>query len=239
MNDTPPRPLMKVFMDTPLSGPEIEAMSMAIIDREAPAHAFRSGEWQILRRMIHTVGDFGIIDAVRFSPDAIEAGVKALKGGRTIFTDANMIRAGISLTRLRAASEFYRRECLVCHVADDDVVRAAKRSGLPRSLHAVQKARPLLDGAIVVIGNAPVALMEICRMIIDEGIRPSLVVAMPVGFVHVAESKEELMSLGVPFIATAGRRGGSPLAVSVIHALCGLAAGEGRGETKEPSRSNV
>ena len=58
-----------------------------------------------------------------------------------------------------------------------------------------QKAKPFLEGAIAVIGNAPVALMELSRMIIEEGLRPSLVVALPVGFVHVVESKEELMSL--------------------------------------------
>ena len=69
-------------------------------------------------------------------------------------------------------------------------------------------------------------------MIIEEGLRPSLVVALPVGFVHVVESKEELMSLGVPYIATAGRRGGSPLAVSVLHALCGLAAETGEARKK-------
>jgi precorrin isomerase len=69
--------------------------------------------------------------------------------------------------------------------------------------------------------------MELSRMIVEEGLRPSLVIAMPVGFVHVVESKEEILSLGVPCIALAGRRGGSPLAVSVIHALCGLAATEG------------
>jgi precorrin isomerase len=68
--------------------------------------------------------------------------------------------------------------------------------------------------------------MELNRMIVEEGLRPALVVAMPVGFVHVVESKEELMALGVPYIALAGRRGGSPLAVSVIHALCGLAGTE-------------
>jgi precorrin isomerase len=229
MNEIPPRPLMRVFLDAPLSGPEIEARSMEIIDREAPAHPFGPGEWPIVRRMIHTVGDFGIIEAVRFSPDAVEAGVKALRGCRSIFTDSNMIRTGISLARLRGVCGFYRRESVICHVADEDVARKARRSGLPRSLHAVQKAKPLLEGAIVLIGNAPVALMEISRMIIEEGLRPSLVVALPVGFVHVVESKEELMSLGVPFIATAGRRGGSPLAVSVIHALCGLAAETGEG----------
>jgi precorrin isomerase len=67
-------------------------------------------------------------------------------------------------------------------------------------------------------------------MIIEDRLRPSLVVALPVGFVHLVESKEELMSLRVPYIATAGRRGGSPLAVSVLHALCGLAAEAGEGE---------
>ena len=230
MNETPPRPLMRAFLDAPLSGPEIEARSLEIIDREAPAHPFGPGEWRIVRRMIHTVGDFGIVETVRFSPDALEAGIKALKECRSIFADSNMIRTGISLARLRGVCGFYRSESIRCHVADKDIARLARRSGLPRSLHAVQKAKPLLEGAIVLIGNAPVALMEISRMIIEEGLRPSLVVALPVGFVHVVESKEELMSLGVPYIATAGRRGGSPLAVSVLHALCGLAAEAGGGE---------
>ena len=232
MNETTRRTLMRAFLDAPLSGPEIEARSMEIIDREAPAHPFAPDEWQIVRRMIHTAGDFGIMEAVRFSPDAVEAGIGALRGCRTIYTDANMIRSGISLARLKEVCGFYRRESIICHVADEDVARKARRSGLPRSLHAVQKAKPLLDGAIAVIGNAPIALMEISRMISEEGLRPALVVALPVGFVHVAESKEELMSLGVPYIATAGRRGGSPLAVSVVHALCGLAAGVEEGKKR-------
>ncbi|MHB8770961.1 MAG: precorrin-8X methylmutase [Syntrophales bacterium] len=226
MNEKPDRPLIRAFLEAPMSGPEIEARSLEIIDREAPPHPFGPAEWRIVRRMIHTVGDFAIVEAVRFSPDAVAAGVKAIKGCRTIFADSNMIRTGISLARLRSVCGFYRKESIVCHVADDDVERMARRSGLPRSLHAVQKAKPLLDGAIVLIGNAPVALMEISRMIVEERILPSLVVALPVGFVHVTESKEELMSLGVPYIATAGRRGGSPLAVSVLHALCGLATME-------------
>ena len=130
MNETPPRPLMRAFLDAPLSGPEIEARSMEIIDSEAPAHPFGPGEWRIVRRMIHTVGDFGIIEAVRFSPDAVEAGVKALKGCRSIFTDSNMIRTGISLARLRGVCGFYRSESIRCHVADKDIARLARRSGL-------------------------------------------------------------------------------------------------------------
>jgi precorrin-8X/cobalt-precorrin-8 methylmutase len=87
----------------------------------------------------------------------------------------------------------------------------------------VRKARRILHGGMAVFGNAPVALLELNRMMMEENLRPAFVVARPVGFVHVVESKEELMSLDIPYIAVAGRRGGSPLAVSVIHALCSLA----------------
>jgi len=226
MNETLRRPLIRAFLEAPLSGPEIEAKSMEIIDREAPAHRFTAEEWQIVRRMIHTTGDFGIMEAIRFSPDAIAAGVAALHGCRPLIVDSNMIRSGISLARLRGVCGFYRKESLICHIADEDIERMARRTGLPRSLHAIEKARPFLSGAISAFGNAPIALMELNRMIVEEGLRPALVVAMPVGFVHVVESKEELMALGVPYIALVGRRGGSPLAVSVIHALCGLAVQE-------------
>jgi precorrin-8X/cobalt-precorrin-8 methylmutase len=235
MNDIDRRPLIRAFLDAPLSGPEIEARSMEIIDREFPGHRFPAREWQIVRRMIHTTGDFGISEAVRFSPDAVSAGIAALHGCRPLIVDSNMIRSGLSLPRLRGACEFYRKESVICHIADEDIARAARRTGLPRSLHAIEKAKPFLAGAIAVFGNAPVALMELSRIIVEEGVRPALVVAMPVGFVHVVESKEELMALGVPYIALAGRRGGSPIAVSVIHALCGLAVQEReRSEREKP-----
>ena len=84
-------------------------------------------------------------------------------------------------------------------------------------------------------GNAPVALLELNRMILEEGIRPALVVGMPVGFVHVVESKEELSTLGVPFIAVEGRRGGSTLAVATVHALCSLAARSHKNVTGDPA----
>jgi precorrin isomerase len=226
MNETPRRPLIRDFLEAPLSGPEIETKSMEVIDREAPPHRFTPAEWHVVRRLIHTTGDFGIIETVRFSPDAIAAGIKALRGCRPIIVDSNMTRSGISLARLRGACAFYRKESLICHIADNDIERMARRSGLPRSLHGIEKARPFIAGSIAIFGNAPIALMELNRMIAEEGLRPELVIAMPAGFVHVAESKEELVTLGVPYIALAGRRGGSQLAVSVIHALCGLAVQE-------------
>ncbi|MGZ3595746.1 MAG: precorrin-8X methylmutase, partial [Syntrophales bacterium] len=91
----------------------------------------------------------------------------------------------------------------------------------------------ILRGGIAVFGNAPVALLELNRMILEEDIHPAFVIAMPVGFVHVTESKEEIMSLDIPHIALTGRRGGSALAVSVIHALCSLAASQAGGKDDE------
>jgi precorrin isomerase len=210
----------------PRSGADIEAWSFEIIDREAPAHRFPPDQWQVVRRMIHTAGDFGIMDSVRFSPGAIAAAVKALQAGRPIYVDSNMIRSGLSPERLKSACPGYSKEKVFCHIADPGVAEEALKTGLPRSLFAVRKARPILDGAIAVFGNAPVALLELNRMILEEGLRPALVIAVPVGFVHVVESKAELMGLDVPCIALEGRRGGSPLAVSVIHALCGIASDE-------------
>ena len=220
------KPRIHELLNSPQSGHDIEALSFATIDREAPPHRFSPAQWEIVRRMIHTTADFSIMEWVRFSNDAITAGIDALREGRPLFVDSNMIRAGLSLSRLQRACEHYERNSIHCHVADSDVAEAASREGLPRSILAVRKAGTLLDGAIAVFGNAPTALLELNRMIIEEGLRPALVIAAPVGFVHVRESKQELMELEVPHIALADRRGGSPIAVSMIHALCTLAAGQ-------------
>ncbi len=212
------------LLTNPLSGAEIEARSFALIDAERPStDGFSRDEWEIVRRMIHACGEVELGSAVRFSSDAITAGVTALRRGAPLYVDSNMIRAGLSLARLRSACAAYAADKIRCHVADPAVAAEAERSGLPRSLFAIRAARGMLDGGIAVFGNAPVALLELNRLILEERVRPALVIGMPVGFVHVVESKDELMGLGVPFIATVGRRGGSTLAVATVHALCSVA----------------
>lgn len=213
-----------MLYENPMSGEAIEVSSLATIDQEVGSHEFSPNEWEVVRRMIHTTADFGLLESVRFSSDAVESGIEALRSGRTIFVDSNMIRSGLSLMRLRNVNPGYGPERLLCHVADPDITAQAGESGLPRSLFAVRKAASALHRGIAVFGNAPVALLELNRLIVEEGVKPALVIGMPVGFVHVVESKEELITLGVPYIVVAGRRGGSPLAVSAIHALCALAA---------------
>lgn len=215
--------LIRQFYEAPKTGEEIEALSLSIIDKEIPEHSFGPEEWQVVRRMIHTTADLTLVNAVRFSSKAIPAAVAALQKGSPIYCDSNMIRSGLSLARLRAVCDSYSEHMIHCYVAHEEVVQESRKSGWPRSIFGIRKAKPYLEGAIAVFGNAPLALLELNRMIKEEQARPALVIAMPVGFVHVVESKEELMSLDIPYITLEGRRGGSPLAVSVIHALCVLA----------------
>jgi cobalt/nickel transport system ATP-binding protein/precorrin-8X/cobalt-precorrin-8 methylmutase len=212
-------------MEKPMSGYDIEKRSFEIIDREIPAHNFSAEQWQVARRMIHTVGDPGILDDILFSPDAITSAVEALREGRPIYTDTNMIRSGISMSRLKEACPDYGSDRVICSIADADILDESKKTGLPRSLLAIRKARHMLTGAIVLFGNSPVGLMELSRMVIEEGVKPVFIGAVPVGFVHVVESKEEVTKLGIPCIALRGRKGGSAVAVSILHALVSLARG--------------
>ena len=111
-------------------------------------------------------------------------------------------------------------------ISDEDVIAAAKANGGTRAIEAMRKAHRLglLEGSIVAVGNAPTALIEVVRLIEEEGVRPALVLGMPVGFVSAAESKERLMAQQeVPWIAIRGRKGGSTLAVAALHALLALA----------------
>ena len=217
-----------------MAGPDIEKESFRRIetlcqDRMA---ALSPGEWRVARRLVHTTADPDIARLLRFAHNPIEAGVSALERGARIFCDSHMIRAGISRPKLRACSDAYpdafpedgqegRGDPILCRSADPDVVGESKQGGTTRALCAVNKAHRLgeLEGAIVLVGNAPLALARIARLVLEDGLRPALVVGMPVGFVNVCEAKELLALCPVPHIALMGRRGGSPLAVATLHAL--------------------
>ena len=226
MTQVSDKPFIYNLYDNPVSGPEIEARSFAAIDAEAESYQQTEQEWEVVRRLIHTTADFAMAELTRFSDDAFTACTAALKAGAKIYADSNMIRSGVSPARLQQVNPAYSREEIFCHVADEDVADKAKQAGLPRSLFAVQKAKEILHGSIVLIGNAPVALLEINRLAMEENIRPALVVGMPVGFIHVLESKEELLRTGLPYVILNGRRGGSPLAVACLHAMCSVACKE-------------
>ncbi len=217
--------LARVSWDAP--GAAIEAESLARVDAECGelASLLPKGAWPVARRLVHASADPALARSLSFRHDAVEAGVQALLRGAPLVCDSRMIRAGLSLPRLRRCSPLYGEERVLCRAADEDVAREASRRGTTRALLGMEKAFSLgeLEGAIVLVGNAPLALARLCRLALEEGARPALVVGMPVGFVNVLESKELLKACPVPQIVLEGRRGGSPLAVACLHALAELA----------------
>ena len=210
------------------AGRAIEHDSFAIIDAEAGPHNYTAEQWPLVRRMIHANADFEFNGLTAFHPEAMQAGLAAvLKRGTPIVADVEMICVGLSKPRLKHFGMTTHH-----YISDDDVIEQAKAEETTRAVQAMRKAHRegKLDGAIVGIGNAPTALIEVIRLIREEGVRPALVVAMPVGFVSAAESKAEMMQVTeVPWIAIRGRKGGSTLVVAAIHALLGLAEAQQRG----------
>ncbi|MCF8061488.1 MAG: precorrin-8X methylmutase [Deltaproteobacteria bacterium] len=204
-----------------LSGPEeIEARSFAIIEEETGrSRPFDGAEWLVVRRMIHTSADFQLLDLVRFHPEAVQAGIEALRNGCLVATDTEMARAGISQARLE------RLGCRkACYIRESGVAERARREGITRSSAAVDHAAPQLDGAVYVVGNAPTALLRLLRLIGEGACAPALIVGMPVGFVNAAESKELLAGQDrIPYVTIQGRKGGSPLAAAVVNQLALLA----------------
>lgn len=209
------------LLENPVSGEEIERRSFAEIDRQGVRGDLDHASWTVARRLVHTSGDPGLVRALRFSGAWREAASRALRAGESVYCDASMARSGISRARLRRATGGEPE--ILCEVAAPEVAEAARATGLPRSVWAVRKAAERVgSGGIWMFGNAPTGLMELMRLHFEEGFRPSLVVAMPVGFVHVVESKTEFLETGLPGVAVEGRRGGSPLVVACLHALCTL-----------------
>lgn len=197
-------------------GRAIEAGSFAVIDEEVGDHQFTDEQWQVVRRVIHSTADFEHKDLVSFHCDPIDHGIKALESSCPIITDVRMIEVGLNKQRLDAFG------CQThCFISDEDVISEAKLRNSTRARVAMEKAyhQGLLEGAIVAVGNAPTSLLELERLYREFNVKPALVVGVPVGFVSAAESKELIQTVDIPSIVTKGRKGGSPIAVSIIHAL--------------------
>lgn len=196
-------------------GQQIEEQSFNIIDTEIGPHQFPTAQWQILRRVIHTTGDFDYRNWIRFHPMAVQAGVEALRRGAVIFTDTRMIQTGLSPWRLA----WYGCQ-VVTPALDSRSQTWAEQMGTTRSVAAFKSLSAQLDGGIVAIGNAPTALLEVIRLVREDNVRPALVVGVPVGFVQAEESKERLWQLdSQPSITVLGRKGGSTVVVAILHAL--------------------
>ena len=207
------RPERRYFYET--NGSAISKESFRIVREGADLTAFTPEEAQVVVRMIHTAGDLDLPRRIVFHSDLVSAVRGALRGGAPIFTDANMVKSGITRRRLPADNEVH------CFLRDQRAAVLAAEWGTTRSAAAVSLWGDDLEGAVVAIGNAPTALFHLLEVIADGGPRPAAIIGVPVGFVGSAESKQALADsdFDVPWLVVHGYRGGSALAASAINAL--------------------
>ena len=191
----------------------IESMSMEIIDNNLKPHHYSKEELAVVKRMIHTSGDFDYQDIIDIKPGAVQSALTAVRNGCSIVTDTKMALSGINkqvLEKFGCSIDNY-----VSHI---DVVNVAREKGITRSMAAIDYAVER-ETDIFVIGNAPTALFRLGELIEEGRTNPELVIAVPVGFVGAAESKEYIRLIDVPSVSTIGTKGGSNIAAAVLNAI--------------------
>lgn len=197
-------------MNHPLNHLIVE-QSFAIIDQEVGQHHLNPAEYAIARRVIHATADFEFLNLIKFSPEAINSGIRAIRAGVPIITDVTMVKQGI---RNLVAKTFNNQAIAAIDWAEN------AEPGKTRTETGLLRCWAQYPEAIYAIGNAPTALLALCQQIADAKIMPALVIGAPVGFVSVIESKQALTQLkNVPQIVISGRKGGSPAAASIVNAL--------------------
>ena len=200
---------------------EIEARSFAIIEAEIPEpRPFTGDLWQVARRCVHTAGDTSILADLRLSREAMKTGLAALERGCTVYTDTRMAAAALPLRRLRPLG------VSVAALPElPGLEEIAVRRGITRARAAVEAVAGRLGVQIIVVGNAPTALLALLEALEAGAPPPSLIIGMPVGFVNAAQSKKLLARSVWPHFTLLGRRGGSAVAAACVNALAELALG--------------
>jgi precorrin-8X/cobalt-precorrin-8 methylmutase len=197
----------------------IYAKSFSIIRAECDFSHVPVDAEPIAVRMIHACGVVDFAKHIVITTDFCSAAMAALTAGRPILVDVEMVRQGI-------IPRFIKTNKVLCTLNDPRAREIGVAQSTTRSAAALELWKNDLEGAFVVIGNAPTALYRLLELI-DAGARkPAAIAGFPVGFVGAAESKEELMrdSRGIAFATIRGRMGGSAMAAAVINALLEMAA---------------
>ena len=200
-------------------GSAIYSDSFATIRREARLEHLPANAEKLAVRMIHGTGQIDLADELVIHPGLVPAARTALQTGAPILCDSRMVAVGVTASRLPRGNE------VLCHLRDERVPDLARAWGTTRTAAAVSLWEPLLEGAVVAIGNAPTALFHLLEMLIDGAPRPAAIIGCPVGFIGAAESKQALTELAdrhgidIPYVTALGRRGGSAMTSSALNAL--------------------
>lgn len=202
-------------MDYERDPKSIYDQSFATIAREAQLDGFPPALQNVAIRMIHACGMVDLAGDIVATHDVVDATRDALRESCPVICDCEMVRSGITAKAISAGNE------LIVTLNDIQTPVLAKQQGTTRSAAAVELWRDKLEGAVVVIGNAPTALFHLLEMIADNGPKPAAIIAAPVGFVGAVESKQALIdaNLSIPYITVKGRRGGSAITAAAFNAI--------------------
>lgn len=173
-------------------------------------------ERAIVERIVHSTADPEYADITWISDNFVQESLKSIRAGADILTDINMVKVGINRYKGKVN----------CYIKDERAVKIAKESGITRAAAAMRVAA--LEGfeGIVAIGNAPTALLEVLDLVQKGEMNVKAVIGVPVGFVGAAESKKALQETEIPYLATEGPKGGTPVAVAAVNALINLDLGK-------------
>ena len=173
-------------------------------------------KWALLHA-IHTTADFDMENILYTDPGAVETLFNKVRTGalKTIISDVTMVTSGIrkgALQRLGVEAK--------CYLSDPRVAQMAEEKGITRTQAGIRLAVEEHPDALFAFGNAPTALMELCELIRKGKAHPAGIIAAPVGFVHVRESKHMVKPFReIPKIIVEGRKGGSNLAATLCNAI--------------------
>jgi precorrin-8X/cobalt-precorrin-8 methylmutase len=219
--------LMQVVMERiydagGLKPEDIEKKSFEIISGELDLSDLPIEQLPIIKRVIHATADFEFKKTLLFHPEAIKTGIGAIRSGKDILTDVEMVRTGI----IKRWLEPYGGK-VICRINDEDVGKISKETGRTRSEIAIEKALQENNNiGIITIGNAPTALLKVIEMFNSPlhqfNWSSILVIGVPVGFVKALESKTLLAAQKFPFITNLSRKGGTPVAVAIVNAILKL-----------------
>lgn len=199
---------------------EIYRRSFATLRAEADLGGLPDGVDTLAERVIHACGMTDLIEDFAYGGNPAAAARDALAAGKPILCDAEMVRSGIINSRLPADND------LICTTHSPVAMEVAQEKQTTRSAAAVEQWVPYLDGAVVVIGNAPTALFRLLELLADGAPKPAVILGFPVGFIGAAESKDALIAHAgpIPYATVRGRRGGSAMASAAVNAVAGLAS---------------
>lgn len=200
------------------AGNRIWEQSKAIVKDIVSKHSgsLTALERRVAGRVVFANADPSLLDVLVFSGNPVETGIPCIKEGKTIITDIEMVKAGIS--------KKYRGN-VNCFVNDPRTKELVEQANMTRTAAGIRLAKELIQDNIVVIGNAPSACIELLALA-EQGIKPALIVATPVGFVNAAEEKARVLDSGMPCIVVKGARGGTPSAVAIINGIIELSMEE-------------